>query len=158
MRGMTHSTLPTSPHQALPPLTLIPPAFLPLTQWDLTHTNTRSWACIHVCVWTNVHRNTHTHSFLTILSVVAKHVNMSSLWITANGSYPYACTHRHACTFAHTWTHGPRMHSQVHTHSAEMNAFKADSHIPTGKSMNTQVHTVTQMYTNINTNTYMQPS
>ena len=65
MQWMSHS--PPSP----PPLTLIPPAFLLLTQWDLTH-KTHAAGRIHVFTWTRTHTNTQRDpgGFLPILSVV----------------------------------------------------------------------------------------
>lgn len=94
MQWMSHSppSLPNHPpHPSGPPSphTHTPCFSSTDSMGPHTHTHTPSW--------------TYTHrapgGFLPIVSVVAKPVNMSPLWITANGSYSYACLH----TVINTW-------------------------------------------------------
>lgn len=92
MQWMSHSPpSPPSPHTHTP--------CFPSTDsmGPHTHTQTHTVGRMHACAWAHAQTNTHRApgGFLPILSVVAKPVNMSPLWITANGSCSYACTHTH---------------------------------------------------------------
>lgn len=122
MQWMSHSApQPSLPSHSYPLLSF---------HWlnGTSHTHKHILGCIHVGLWeghTQTNTNTAHDGFLPILSVVAKPVNMSSLWITTNGSYSYACMHTytHTCTDAQILycTLSAHIHAHVQANESTMN-------------------------------------